>query len=213
MSESQLGFGTEYEKFVLRQIVEGMMPRLKAKSICEYPSNNLMGDNSEIFNGYDLKIEKLSEPMPISENRYDLVWNFCETEQREDPFALIDRMLLLTRKYLLIVLQNKRNFGVLLHKTYHKLTGRTWDHGNIGSMTPEPFVKFLARYGKIVEMEYFDAPWFILDIYECGSFLKRIIPSQILQSRAPMKKSLFENTPAFCKRWLAHHSYILFEKC
>jgi len=207
----ELGFGTEYEKFVLRDIAQRIIRELKPTSICEYPANNLMGDNSEVFEGFDLRIDRLSNLDAVKREAYDLVWNFCEVEQREDITELVQEMLMLTRRYLFVVLQNRRNAGVCLHRIYHSLTAKRWDHGHIGLMSPTPLVRLLTSYGKIISVDYFDVPWFILDVYECGAYLRVIIP-RFMRSKQHLKKSRFEEMSCSCKRWLAHHAYVLFEK-
>lgn len=108
-----LGFGSEYEKFILRSLVKEIVDELNLESVCEYPTNNLMGDNSEIFSGLHLRIDRLARPEQTNA-KYDLVWNFCEIEQQINPFKLMKEMLLLTQKYLIIILQNRRNPGVPL---------------------------------------------------------------------------------------------------
>jgi len=207
-----LGFGTEYEKFILREIASRIVQDYDLKSVCEYPANNLLGDNNEVFAGHNLRIDRLSDPTSTGKMQYDLVWNFCEIEQQIDPHSLIRRMLLLTRKYLLIIVQNRRNPGVYLHKIYHYLTGKEWDHGNIMSMSPTPVVKYLRSFGRIIQVGYFDVPWFILDIYESGAFLRKLVPHSLSGSMLRLKKSKFEEMPDSCKKYLAHHAYVLFEK-
>jgi hypothetical protein len=208
-----LGFGSEYEKFILGNIVKELIHELDLNSVCEYPMNNLMGDNSEIFSGYGLRVDRLSRLEQAKKGKYDLVWNFCEIEQQISLFKIIDEMLMLTGRYLLIILQNRRNPGVYLHKIYHTLTGRKWNHGNIMLMSTNPIVNLLSNYGRITRTGFFDIPWFVLDIYESGAFLRRLIPSRVAGSMLKIRKSRFEDLPQFCKKYFAHHSYVLFEKC
>ncbi|MGZ6281012.1 MAG: hypothetical protein ACXWPP_20445, partial [Ktedonobacteraceae bacterium] len=143
---------------------------------------------------------------------YDLVWNFCEIECAKDPRRLIEQMLNLTRRYVLIVSQNRRNIGVPLHRIYHVLKRREWDHGLISMMSPKPVCKLLTPYGNIVEVNYFDAPWFVLDVYEAGSVLRKMLPQSFAGEMLSLKKSMFEEMPTSVKAWLAHHGYVLFEK-
>jgi len=208
----ELGFGTEYEKFVLRGIVQSIVKELKIQSVCEYPANNLMGDNSEVFSGQVLKIDRLENYDRGKKGKYDLVWNFCEIEQNAAPVEILGRMLLLTRGYLLIVLQNRRNPGVLLHWICHSLIGKRWDHGNPRWMSPDPVVQSLSKVGRVIRIGYFDVPWFVLDIYESGILLRRMIPNALEGSMLRLRKSRFEEMPISYKKWLAHHAYILFEK-
>jgi hypothetical protein len=208
----ELGFGTEYEKFVLRDVAKKIVQELSIKSVCEYPSNSLMGDNSEIFSDQTLQTTKLTRPHRNTESKSDLVWNFCEIEQQREPSELINEMLSLTKRYLLIITQNRRNPGIPLHWVYHVLVGKKWDHGRFSLMTPKPLIRILSRYGKIIRVGYFDVPWFILDIYESGVILRRLIPKSFSGSMLGLKKSRFEELPTRYKQYLAHHAYILFEK-
>jgi hypothetical protein len=212
MHNYELGFGVEYEKFVLHGIVKDLIHKLKIKSVCEYPSNNLMGNNSEVFNIPGVTVDKLLRLEYNKKGKYDLVWNFCEVERTSNPLNLIKDMLLLTRKYLLIISQNNRNVGVHLHRVYHIVKKRKWDHGFIALMSPEPVLKLLKRYGNIILVGYFDVPWFILDVYESGYFLRRIVPSFARDIALNLRRSRFEELPNFIKAWAAHHTYILFEK-
>ncbi|MGB9960254.1 MAG: hypothetical protein ACPLKQ_07030 [Candidatus Bathyarchaeales archaeon] len=209
---SELGFGTEYEKFVLKSIVGDLIHRLEIKSVCEYPSNSLMGNNSEIFEAYGVVVHRLSRLEDNKKGEYDLVWNFCEIECSYNPLNLIKEMLMLTRRYLLIITQNNRNFGVHLHRVYHFVKKQRWDHGFIAFMSPEPSLRLLRRYGDVLAIGYFDVPWFILDVYESGSFLRRMIPNPIQSVTLELRESKFEGLPNFIKSWLAHHVYIVFEK-
>ena len=171
----ELGFGTEYEKFVLRDVAKNIVQELHIRSICEYPSNNLLGDNNEIFSDQTLQITKLSRPYRNTESKSDLVWNFCEIEQQKEPSELINEMLSLTKRYLLIIMQNRRNPGIPLHWVYHMLLGKKWDHGRFSLMTPKPLIRILSKFGKIIRVGYFDVPWFILDVYESGVILRKIM--------------------------------------
>jgi|YelNatPaOPRAMG01_1025707.scaffolds.fasta_scaffold117082_1 hypothetical protein len=212
MQEYKLGFGTEYEKFVLRGIVADLIHKLEIRSVCEYPSNNLMGNNSEVFKIPGIMVDRLSQLEYNRKGSYDLVWNFCEIERASNPLNLINNMLLLARKYLLIISQNNRNVGVHLHRVYHVVKKRKWDHGFIALMSPEPVSRLLKHYGNIILVGYFDVPWFILDVYESGGFLRRIVPSFAKGAVLNLRRSKFEELPNFIKAWTAHHAFVLFEK-
>jgi hypothetical protein len=212
MYEYGLGFGTEYEKFILRDIARSLIHELGISSVCEYPANRLMNDNSEVFEEHGVAVDRLTVIDEREEREYDLVWNFCEIERTEDPRSLIKTMLNLTRRYLLIVSQNKRNVGIPLHKLYHMFKRRSWDHGIISMMSPKPVCNLLKPYGNIVEVNYFDVPWFVLDLYETGNFLRKLVPQSLSGELLSLKKGKFEDMPISVKSWLAHHGYVLFEK-
>ena len=79
-------------------------------------------------------------------------------------------------------------------------------------MSPDPVVQSLSKVGRVIRIGYFDVPWFVLDIYESGILLRRMIPNALEGSMLRLRKSRFEEMPLFYKKWLAHHAYILFEK-
>jgi len=211
MHQYKLGFGTEYEKFVLRDIIGNLIHELEIRSVCEYPSNNLMGNNSEVFEVHGIRVDRLSRLRHDRKEKYDLVWNFCEFEKTENSAELIKNMWMLSRKYVFIVTQNNRNVGVLLHRIYHIFRGKKWDHGSVTLMSIKPALKFLKKHERIIKIGYFDIPWFVLDVYECGDLLKKFVPSFLVSSKN-LRESKLEWVPNFIKSWLAHHSYLLCEK-
>lgn len=210
MGACELGFGTEYEKFVLGKIFRNLVHGLGVRSVCEYPSNNLMGNNSEAFEKSGCIVYRLVRPSDFNE-KCDLVWSFCEFEKSEDPAKLVKDMVMLSRKYVFIVTQNNRNVGVPLHRIYHIFRGKKWNHGSITFMSPKPALKLLKKYGKIVETGYFDVPWFVFDVYECGRLLKKVVPASFTSSK-DLRESRFEGLPNIIKSWLAHHNYVLCQK-
>ena len=114
----------------------------------------------------------------------------------------------------MIVTQNWRNPGVLLHFIYHKIFGKKWGHGNLIKMTTKPIEEY-ARIGKkyeLLEKGLFDAPWFILDVYETGSYLKKLMPKS-KQSAPYTQKSVFERSAAYFRKWASHHNYVLLRRC
>jgi hypothetical protein len=67
----------------------------------------------------------------------------------------------------------------------------------------------------IIQRGAFDAPWFILDVYEAGSLLLRLVPKSLLGGKIKqneIKPSFFENLSFGTKKWLSHHVYVLIEK-
>ena len=187
------------------------MSNLGIRTVCEYPANNLMGDNNEIFDGSGCTVKRM-KTFNQSRIRYDLVWNFCEFENTDNPEKMIEDMLSLSRDYIFIVTQNNRNLGVHLHLLYHFLNGRKWDHGSIRSMSHSAVMQHLTKFNvKILDYGWFDAPWFILDVYETGRILKRLTFSKFVDN-SELKESRFEELPTSIKSWLSHHFYVLAKK-
>ncbi|MGD6851447.1 MAG: hypothetical protein ACQCN6_05225 [Candidatus Bathyarchaeia archaeon] len=197
--ESELGFGTEYEKVIFSGILDRLGQRYGISSYCNYPKNNLLGETKDVTGEL---VEKTKNP--------DLLWNFCEFENRKDTLSFFSDLEAFNPKHVLIVTQNKLNPGTLLHYIYHKVFGKKWDHGFLGRMTIKPIKEYskTKKTYEILEVGKFDAPWFILDVYESGRFLKKLVPKSN-HSTGNLKSSLFEHSPEIIKKWACHHNYIL----
>jgi hypothetical protein len=175
-----------------------------------------MEDNSSEFEAIGCEVTRQSLGNINLSGKFDLVWCFCEMEQQDDPSELIEKMLGKSQRYVLIVTQNKRNLGVPLHYIYHFFARKKWDHGNFKYMTTSIVEKKLS--GKnvvIIQRGAFDAPWFILDVYEAGSLLLRLVPKSLLGGKIKqngIQPSFFENLSFGTKKWLSHHVYVLIEK-
>jgi len=202
------GFGLVYEKLVFSEVASRLIKDLGLRTVCEYPANNLMGNNSDVFSGCE--IVRLKGGVKVG-RRFDLVWNFCEFEQAEDPDRLIEQCVELSAKYVLIVTQNIRNPGVLIHRLYHVLKRKRWDHGILARMSYNAVKSKVNRQLKILATGAFDAPWFILDVYESGKFLRKLI-FDVGTNDKNLRKSFFENSPMWIRSWLAHHHYVLLTK-
>jgi hypothetical protein len=210
------GFGTAYEKSILSKIFDELAEKYQIKTVCEFPCNDLMGNNSSEFESIGCKVSRQSLDDPNLSEKYDLVWCFCEVEQQDNPSFLVRKIIDKSQRYILIVTQNKRNLGVPLHYIYHVLLRRKWDHGHVKYMTTGIIAKKLAGNNlSIIQRGAFDVPWFILDVYEAGSLLLRLVPKSLLKGKieqTEIKPSLFENLPFSIKKWLSHHVYLLIEK-
>lgn len=197
--KKDLGFGTEYEKFILKNLFNKIIDEFKIKSIYEYPKTDLLGDTSELF-----------KKIQYSSDSPDLVWNFCQFEQVENQDKLVREMLDISNNYILLIIQNRRNIGILIHRFIHFLLRRPWDHGNIKQMLKKRATKALKKEGlDILKIIPFDVPWFILDVYESGKTIKKFLPTT---SKKSIKESFWEKSPNFIKGYLSHHYLILAKK-
>lgn len=206
-----LKFGMVYEKTVFAMLVRRLLCGRKIRSVCEYPSNDLMGNNNDEFERLGCYVKRL-KVLRHTDEKYDLVWNFCEFEKRKDPSSLIQEMMCLSKKYGLIITQNKHNV-LMFHRLYHSVKRKTWDHGFIRFMSSRAISKILNDFGdlRIVRVGAFDVPWFVLDFYEGGSFFRKLVPKSLL-SKQKVKESVFEKFPLFAKNLLAHHHFVMWEK-
>jgi hypothetical protein len=212
---SDFEYGLLYDKKMFAEVAKEIVAKYNVKSVCEYPSNELMGNNSDIFQDLGCYVKRYSTyPKTVTES-FDLVWNFCETEKSSNPTKLIDEMLGLTNRYVLIVVQNKCNIGVQIHRIYHKLMGTPWDHGRLKYMSGYEVWRLLLDFPvKVVKVGAFDMPWFVLDFYESGAPLRRLVPKMFRpKDYNVIRESILERTlPQSLKYALAHHHYLLAEK-
>jgi hypothetical protein len=204
----EVGYGTAYERKLLNKLLKKLVKAYGVRSILEYPATDLLGDPQILYKGIEVLIER-SKCAKIGGRKYELVWNFCEMERADDPLKLLAEMVKLTAKYILLIGQNVFNAGVLLHRAYHVLRGSVWDHGVTGRMRLGYAMELVSTQGlAILEHGYFDAPIFVLDLYELGSLLRR---SFVGHSHGDLllKESLFENLPRAFKPAFSHHWYLL----
>lgn len=196
------GYGTEYEKFVLKKLFHDLIEKYHFKSVSEWPANNLMGNHQEIFENLDVELRR--------ENS-DLVWNFCEFDYAE-PKEFFKELKKIKAKYFVVITQNNKNPGVWLHRLYHWFLGKDWNHGKIRNMSYRKVINLVQNDPvlKVREVIAFDLPWFILDVYETSRIIKKFLPTSLLKEK--LKLSCFESWPFSLKKFLAHHFLILIER-
>jgi hypothetical protein len=211
---SELGFGTDYEKWLLEGIVGELQARYGFRTAADYPCNLLLGDSRDVFRKAGVDCSRLTAPARGAP--YDLVFSFCEFEQADDPRTFLETLDGFGSRFVLIVTQNWRNPGVPLHRLYHLLSRAPWDHGRISRASDRAVLRAVRRGGfrwRLAERRCFDTPWFVLDVYETGRLLRRLVPER--KRRAPssgMAASRFEAFPLPIARFLAHHFLLLFER-
>lgn len=201
-SDKEKGYGTEYEKFVLKELFRKLIKKYHIKSIKESPSNNLMGNHQEIFENLEIEFKKESP---------DMVWNFCEFDYAK-PKEFLNELVRINANFFIIITQNNKNIGVWFHRFYHLLLGHDWNHGRIKNMSYKKVVNLVKGYSEleIKEILAFDAPWFILDVYETGRHIKKFLPRGLTNTQ--LKLSCFETWPFGLKKFLSHHFLILIER-
>ncbi len=208
--KTHLGYGTAYEKALLFDYAKDWVSKYDIKNVLEYPVNNLMGDNNEIFENLLGKenCEKLGEN-ETPEKMYDLVWCFCEFEKHEDSQKFIQSISDRSR-YVLIITQNYKNLGVLIHRIWHILWRRKWNHGIISKSSGSSVKKHIKDNYEIVDIGAFDCPWFYFDIYETLSDIKKILKKEEQKEQEfIITKSLFEKLPFLVRNVLCHHNYLI----
>lgn len=251
------GLGTTYERYVLNKYLKNLKRERRIKSIFEGPSDGTVGirginslpfaDNHYNITYYspskrELECVKKSwkkmnknlnlksgktHDLPFADNSFDLVWNFCIVEHFKNPVPLIREMTRISRRYVLIITQNKYNYGTFFHIIYHKLIKKKWNHGLFKWMTFKGIEQLVNRNNlKVLERGCIDAPiwpdtWdmpirglfkkFLIIFgksWKWGSLKKNKRPSTLL-----LLCEKIEKLPLlFIKMLIAHHLYILCEK-
>jgi hypothetical protein len=194
-----LGYGTEYEKFILKGIARRICQKYRIKSSQQLPQNNLLGQ-AEIF------------PILKDCQNPDLVWNFCDFENQRDTDEFFKKIFSLNPRYVLVITQNHYNPGVLIHLVYHCLTRRKWNHGDFRKMSSYSVSKIVKNHRnlKVVETGAFDVPWFILDVYETGKYFRHL--PLLKEGTKEIRRSKFEDWPLLFKMFFGHHHFVLLEK-
>ncbi|MFC2154825.1 class I SAM-dependent methyltransferase [Candidatus Altiarchaeota archaeon] len=165
------GMGTAYERYALNRFLDELIDRLKIKSVVEVPANGVMGvpglkslifamagcdvtlvnpsqnfldEVKKLWDALDLKADFVCadyEDTKLMSNHADLVWNFCVYEHFENPEKVIAEMARISKRYVLVEIQNIFNVGLPLHRIYHEARGESWDHGSMKKM----------RYSNVVQ--------------------------------------------------------------
>jgi len=158
------GYGTEYERFALNKFVVRTVEKYHISSVLEMPANGVMGipglksmifakagcdvtvshpsrefldDAKKMWDCFGFDAEFVQSPWTHSvfpDNSFDLVWNFCVYEHFDNPREVIREMLRVTRKNILLEIQNVHNIGLPIHHMYHVMRNEPWDHGDMHSM-------------------------------------------------------------------------------
>ena len=163
--------------------------------------------------------------LPFPDESFDLVWNFCMFERYVNPIALINEMTRVSRKLVLVMTQNWRNWGTGPHRLYHRMKRRTWDHGYKRHMQMSALKESMENVNlEIVDFGGIDIPP-IIDTWDLPirGTLETILEVAGKQWRwkmseqEPEKSSklldlftlLENNLPNWFKKYQAHHLYIV----
>lgn len=208
----KVGYGTAYERMLLNGMLMRFVNAFCLRSVLEYPATELLGDGRILYDGIEVLTER-AKTYPNGLKKYDLVWNFCSIEETDKPDRLLSEMIRLAAKSILIVGQNIFNPGVPLHRIYHNFRGLRWDHGNLGYMNRVYAIDLVERRGlTVLEKGYFDAPVFVLDLYESSSLLRRRSVGNQAYNKMLLSRSPFEEMPRLFKPIFNHHWYLLCRK-
>jgi len=112
---------------------------------------------------------------PFPSRRFDLVWNFNRLSFL-NPEALVAEMTRLSRRYVALVVPNRRNYGFPARRLYHARTGLPWNYGDTAVMTPGAVRRLMEQAGlRVLEASWLDVPWWP-DIIDPVAWLRAMIP-------------------------------------
>jgi len=181
--EEDLGMGIPYERWSLSNLLEKLYFVYDFSTVLEGPGDGmagikglnsipLAGRNCHVsvilpsekqieIAGYVYRQHNMDVTFKKSENfemdypdkSFDFVWNFCVTHIL-DSEKIIDNMVRISSKYVMIIVPNLLNYGFLLHKIDHLLTGEPWIHGNINYMNIPKIKTALEKRGMSVQQTF-----------------------------------------------------------
>lgn len=239
------GFMKRYQiREVLEAPVDGLMgipgmnsvyfARMGARVTVSSPSKALLDNAKKFWQKLNLQksvrfVNDAKFIFPFEDESFDLVWNYCIFEHFKEGI-LLGEMKRISRKWILIVTQNKYNYGYLIHRLYHLKNGQVWDHGYSDLMDLLNLKKIIEGQDlEILKAGCFDMPpWFdTFDMHTRGlakklvknknkwywsalrrGDLKRLVQDSLIRFLDIFQKILFPPLNFL----FAHHFYILASK-
>jgi len=259
------GLGTAYERYVVNYLFYDLVKKYNIKTVLEFPANGILGmpglnslifakmgckitlinnskktlkDFSKLWHAFNLNanyVQSDYKKTNLKNNSYDLVYGFCTFEHFSNPEEYIKEMVRLSKKYVLLFVQNNYNPGMYLHKLQHKINGQIWDHGECKKMNAKTILNYLPTLNlKILNVSGIDMPpWPDINVKLKKSYkdynpnkLKRQLDNRLLEKKLSdisnnkdfkgviklFKKWYFlieRKIPGIIKIYLAHHPYVL----
>jgi hypothetical protein len=125
-------------------------------------------------------------PLPFPARHFDLVWSFNRLPFF-DPQELIAEMARVSRRYVLLMVPSRHNYGFVARRVQHWLTKKPWPYGDIDIMDPARVAVLLAQADlQVLETEFVDVPWWP-DIIDISEFISDLLPflSTRLEGKRP----------------------------
>lgn len=99
------------------------------------------------------------DSLPLADDSFDLAWNYCMFERFSNPEIIVRELKRVSRKYVMVMTQNKNNLGTLVHWIYHRFNDLEWDHGSTKLMSMPAIKKvFKDNDLEIIETGTIDTP-------------------------------------------------------
>jgi len=158
--------------------------------------------------------------LPFRDGEFDLVWNYCEIEKSAAPKRLLNEMVRVSRKFILLMIQNSLTYGYFIHRIHHRYFNIPWDHGNPRLMRLEKIIQLSKECSlKIVEVGLIDATpfpdtWELMVLpLSAKKNMKYGLRELQLERKVPISVKIiytFEKClPWILKLIFAHHPYII----
>jgi hypothetical protein len=107
---------------------------------------------------------------------FDLVWNFNVLPRSPNIAATIRTMAEVSRRYVLVFVPNRANYGFWLHRWQHRVAEEPWDHGNVALMDGRALERAMMAQGlRVLDTWLVDVPWWP-DIADPGKLLTDFFP-------------------------------------
>ena len=128
---------------------------------------------------------------------FDLVWNFNVLPRSPDAAATIQAMAEVSRRYVLIFVPNRANYGFWLHRWQHRVAKEPWDHGDVALMDGQALERAMTAQGlRVLDTWLVDVPWWP-DIAD---------PGKLITDFFPFLKSVADGArPERRYKWDVHH--------
>jgi SAM-dependent methyltransferase len=94
------------------------------------------------------------------DDSFDLVWNFNALPRIDNFIKVVTEMVRVSKRYVLIFVSNRSNYGFWVHRLHHKVAKAEWDHGDIALMDTERIGRILQEKDmRIIQKLFVDIPW------------------------------------------------------
>ncbi|MFC1627318.1 hypothetical protein ACFL18_02030 [Patescibacteria group bacterium] len=212
---SNEGFGSVYERIILRRFFKQLMQRYQFSSVFELGTKYTKGYDNLVFADKGKKIQATPA---------DLVWNFALVQQKS---ILLKQMKSRANKYVLVFTPNIFNYGTIPHVGFHWLIRKPCQHAESGSVslrTEMGLRNFFKKEGlEVLESGGIDIPWWPDTAFSFKEVKKELGLASKAKTKAKAKVKTAEvwekiekaswietsRLPKLVKLPFVHHNFVL----
>jgi hypothetical protein len=212
------GIGHEFYLLSHRKMMTRLRNRYGFKTALNCPFDERFDPDPKFYSGGFFNVFDVGRSLSnFPDNSYDVVWNFCYLHR--DP-QLIFEMKRVSRRFVLGLVSNAYNAGLMIHELHHWLHkdgDSCWhpERGQKSLMTKQGIRQIFHAAGlKVLEMGYFDVPIWLNQVVTIGEFFGMRGSKGETSLRLPFTPHLLalESITAPFAFIMAHHLYSLGEK-